>query len=180
MTYDMKKMDIDHWKKLKAITKYNKRKILFHPLYNKEKFVKDVYKMQMGKDLNIDKPKTFTEKLNSIKLDKKLMKSYSKYIDKHAVREYVKDKIGEKYLIPQYFCKKKVKVEDLEELPNGFVLKARGGSGTNYIVLDKKKEDLKKVCDYINFLSGVEYGYIWGEFCYNYIKRNSCRRTSFR
>ena len=169
MTYDMKKMEMKYWENLKSVTLYNKKKILFHPLYNKKKFVKELYKMQMGKNLNINDPKTFTEKLNSMKLDKKLMKSYGKYIDKNKVRDYVSSKIGDKYLVPQYFYKRKINVSDLNNLPSSFVLKTT--SGTNYIVLDKEKENLENICNYLNFLSDIEYGYIWGEFCYNYVDK---------
>ena len=53
MSYNMKKMDWDNWKNLKSIANYNQRKIIFHPLYNKKKFVKEIYKSQMNKDLDL-------------------------------------------------------------------------------------------------------------------------------
>lgn len=170
MSYDMKKMDVENWKNIMASIKYNRRKIIFHPFYNKKKFVEELYEIKMQKKLDLKHPKTFTEKLNAFKLDRKMIKSYSKYIDKNEVRKYVADKIGTKYLIPQYFYKKKIEVKDLEQLPRQFVLKTTNGSGTNYIVLDKEKEDLTKVCKYLNWLSKIKYGYIWGEFFYNKIK----------
>ncbi len=170
MSYDMKKMDIESWKKIMHSIRYNRKKILFHPFYNKKKFVKELYEMQMHKKLDLTHPKTFTEKLNVFKLDKTMQKNYSQYIDKNEVRKYVSSKIGSKYLIPQYFYKKKIEVKDLEKLPKQFVLKTTNGSGTNYIVLDKDKEDLEKVCHYLNWLSKMKYGYIWGEFFYNKIK----------
>ena len=170
MGYDMKKMDIPKWESINSSIKYNKKKILFHPLYNKRKFVENLYQMQMGKELNLNNPKTFSEKLNAYKLNKKMMKLYGKYIDKNAVRKYIEEKIGKKYLVPQYFYKREIEKEDLEKLPNSFVLKTTNGSGTNYIVTDKKQEDLEQVCAYLNYLSKIEYGYIWGEFFYNYIR----------
>lgn len=170
MSYDMTKMDIDKWKSIEKIIKYNQKKILFHPFYNKKKFVIDLYKMQMGKKINLENPKTFTEKLNSYKLDKQREKIYSRLADKNEVRNYVSKKIGDKYLIPQYFYKKEITEKDLDELPQQFVLKTNNGSGTNYIVLDKTKENLSKVCNYVNWLSKIKYGYIWGEFFYNKIK----------
>ena len=170
MSYDMKKMDVDNWQKIMASSRYNRRKIMFHPFYNKSKFVKELYEMQMHQKLDLKHPKTFSEKLNAFKLDKYMLKHYSQYVDKNEVRKYVAKKIGSKYLIPQYFYKKKITPADLEKLPKQFVLKTTNGSGTNYIVLDKDKEDLAKVCWYLNWLSTIKYGYIWGEFLYNKIK----------
>ena len=81
MSYDMKKMDIESWKKIMHSIRYNRKKILFHPFYNKKKFVKELYEMQMHKKLDLTHPKTFTEKLNVFKLDKTMQKNYSQYID---------------------------------------------------------------------------------------------------
>ena len=170
MSYDMKKMDYKKWKTINKSIYYNKRKLLFHPLYNKKKFIIDLYRMQLNKTPNLDNPLTFSEKLNAMKLDKKMSKKYSQFADKDFVRNYVKQKVGKEILIPQYFSKSKIEVSDLEKLPNSFVLKTNNGSGTNYIVMDKKKENLKEVCDYLNYLSKIKYGYIWGEFFYNNIK----------
>lgn len=170
MGYDMKKMDYEKWKTINKAIHYNKRKLWFHPLYNKKKFIIDLYKMMLNKTPNLDNPSTFSEKLNVMKLDKKMIKKYSQYADKDFVRNYVKEKVGKEILVPQYFSKSKITVSDLEKLPNSFVLKTNNGSGTNYIVMDKKKENLKEICDYLNYLSKIQYGYIWGEFFYNKIK----------
>lgn len=169
-SYDMTKFSTESWENNVRVSKYNKRKILFHPLYNKTKFVKNIYQINMGKELDLNNLQTFTEKLNGYKVNKILMKKLAKYADKHDVRQYVKEKIGSKYLIKEYFCKDKITVEDLEKLPNGFVLKTTKGSGTNFIVKDKEHTDLQKVCDYMNYLTKLEYGYLHGEFMYNYGK----------
>ncbi len=36
--------------------------------------------------------------------------------------------------------------------------------------MDKDTEDLSVICDYMNFLAKIEYGYIHGEYLYNRIK----------
>ncbi len=168
MGYDMTKMDNEKWNFYRNVIKENRRKLL-NPFYTKKKLITDLYKKNMNDTINYNNPTTFTEKLNVTKLDKKKMKLYSKLADKDKVREYVKEKIGEDYLIKQYFCKSKISVEDLEKLPNSFALKTTSGSGTNYIVMDKKKENLAEVCKYMNSLLDIKYGYIHGEFLYNYI-----------
>lgn len=169
MGYDMKKMDMEKWNFYKELIRKNKLKFI-NPFYTKKRFVKDLYYKNMNKILNLENPVTFTEKLNKIKCDSKKMKEYSIYAAKDTSRDYVKEKIGKKYLIEQYFSKEKINVDDLEKLPNSFVLKCNNGSGTNYIVLNKKEENLQEICDYMNSLVKIEYGYIHGEFLYNYIK----------
>ena len=92
--------------------------------------------------------------------------------DKNKAREYVREKIGEQYLIPQLFCKKKVTKKDIENLPNSFILKISNGSGNNILVKDKSKENINDIVKLINFYTKIQYGYIWGEFHYNNIPIN--------
>ena len=58
--------------------------------------------------------------------------------DKYAVREWVKEKIGEEYLIPLLGVWESVREVDFEKLPNQFVMKTNHGSGDVAIVQDKK------------------------------------------
>ena len=169
MSYDMKKIDNEKWNHYRNVIKENKKK-LSKLFYTKKKLVCDLYFQNMNKDLNISNPVTFTEKITASKLDKKKMKLYSKYADKNEVRKYVSKKIGDEYLIKQYFAKEYITPNDLKKLPNSFALKTTNGSGTNYIVMDKNKENLDEICEYMNGLLDIEYGYIHGEFLYNYIK----------
>ena len=58
---------------------------------------------------------------------------------------YIKEKIGDEYLIPLYFAKKKITKEDLEKLPNQFVLKPTHASGNVFICKNKDEIDYKKL-----------------------------------
>ena len=97
-----------------------------------------------GHPLDWDHPRTLNEKLNWMKLNVRapLQRVAA---DKYAVREHVKAKIGEKYLIP--LLRKYDRAEDIRfaELPGAFVLKVNHGSGQNWIVRDKSKEDERRV-----------------------------------
>ena len=171
MGYDLTKIKLDNWIELKKFSDSNKKYILRHPFqHKKEKYVKDIYEGKMNKKLDFNNLQTFNEKLNGYKVNKKYMKKVSKFADKHNVRAYIKDKIGEEHLIKEYFCKDKITKEDLMSLPNSFVLKTTLGSGTNLIIKDKSKFDLDEVCNYMNYLTTIDYGYIWGEFLYSYGK----------
>lgn len=90
--------------------------------------------------LNLDTPKTFNEKIQWLKLyDSTPIKT--RLTDKYLVREWIKEKIGEKYLIPLigvYDCFEEI---DFEKLPNHFVIKCNCGRGYNIVVKDKKQVD---------------------------------------
>ena len=166
MGYDMTKYSYELWNNFEYLAKKNKYKLLF----NKKKFIRDNYRAMIGKEIDLKNPKTFTEKLNANKINIKKAKRYSYYADKHKVRKYVKKTIGKKYLIEEYWAREKITPKDLEKLPNSFVLKCNNGSSSNYIVKDKKKENLEEICNYLNRLSRIKFGNIHGELLYNYIK----------
>ena len=165
----MKKMHVADWEEIFRISSENRKK-LRNPFYSKRQFIIDLYEQQFGRKPELDDPKLFTEKINALKLDKDVVRNYWQYVDKYRVREYVAKKIGRKYLIENYLYTSHLTVEDLEKLPKRFVLKTTGGSGTNYIVQDKSKENLKEVADYLNWLTELKYGYVWGEFLYNKVR----------
>ncbi|EAR15325.1 glycosyltransferase [Robiginitalea biformata HTCC2501] len=56
----------------------------------------------MGYELNLQHPRTLNEKINWLKLHDRTP-LHSQCSDKYAVRDYVKGKIGENYLVPLYF-----------------------------------------------------------------------------
>jgi len=162
MKKKMRQEDYEKWSYyIKMIREH--RRLLWR--YGRKKFVQLLYQQRWKQKVDLDHPVGFNEKLNARKLSKNPL--FVLGADKVKVRNYVEEKIGRKHLIPQYFCKKKVTVEDLQKLPNQFILKTSNGSGTNIIVRNKKQEDLQQICDTINFFTKIKYGYIWGEFYYN-------------
>lgn len=158
------KLEKQKWKNYLKDIKKNKKYIR---KYGKVNFIKMKYLERGYKDFDINNPITFSEKLQARRLNyNELMKICA---DKDKVRKYVESKIGSKYLIPQYFCKTKITKNDIEKLPNSFILKTSNGSGTNILVKDKTKEQIKEIVKLINFYTKIEYGYIWGEFHHNEI-----------
>ncbi len=139
------------------------------PILGETGTIKYLYKKRMGEKLNLDNPKKYNEKIQRRKLEKN-NPLYIKCADKIAVREYVKEKIGEKYLIPLYLTTDKLSLKNIEELPNSFILKTNNASGTNIIVFDKEKENLKKIIKLMNRYIKIRYGYVGLELFYNRIK----------
>lgn len=108
-------------------------------------YLKIVYRLSIGKKLNLNNPKTFNEKLQWLKLyDRK--PEYTVMVDKFAVREYIADKIGEKYLIPLIGVWDSPDDIDFDSLPDKFVLKCNHNSGFGMCICkDKSKLNIKQV-----------------------------------
>ena len=116
---------------------------LIPKLISDEKAVLKYYEKAKGKPLDLENPKTFSEKLNWYKLNdrKPLMQECA---DKVAVREYVTQKGYGDSLNEIYGVYDKVKDININDLPEKFVLKAAHGSHMNIIVTDKSKENWTK------------------------------------
>jgi hypothetical protein len=117
------------------------RKQYLNWLPDKE-YLKLVFWASTGKKLNLEDPLTFNEKLQWIKLyDRKT--EYIQYADKYAVQSYIKETIGEEYLIPLIAVYDHVEDIDWESLPERFVIKCTHASGANIICTDKKSLDIQ-------------------------------------
>lgn len=129
------------------------------------------FKAKLGYPLNWDNPQTFNEKLQWLKLyyHNPLI---TKCADKVEVREYIKEKIGEKYLIPCLGVWDNPDDIDFDKLPDRFVLKVNWGSGQNIIVRDKSQlnieEAREKLRNWMKPESNHYFAYL--EWCYKDIK----------
>lgn len=104
-------------------------------------YLKMMYRVNMGKSLNLDSPQTFNEKLQWLKIhDRNPL--YTSLVDKYEVKQYVADRIGEKYIIPTLGIWSHFDDIDFSALSNRFVLKCTHDSGG--IVICKDKEKLNK------------------------------------
>ncbi|MBR1825780.1 MAG: glycosyltransferase [Alphaproteobacteria bacterium] len=93
---------------------------------------------------NLDSPRTFNEKIQWLKLyDSTPIKT--RLADKYLVRDWVKEKIGEEYLIPLLGVYDKFEDIDFAKLPDKFVIKCNHGCSYNIIVKDKSQLDLTDV-----------------------------------
>ena len=116
----------------------------------REILIKDHFKRNLGYELNLENPKTFQEKMQWLKLyyHDPLM---TKCADKCAVRDYVKEKIGDKYFVPILFIWDKIDDIDFNSLPNQFVLKTNYGSNQNIIIKDKSKSNIEEIKEKLHF-----------------------------
>ena len=134
-----------------------------------ERFLKTVYKLHFGKELDLENPRTFNEKLQWLKLyDRK--PEYTRMVDKFGAKEYVAEKIGEEYIIPTLGVWDKFEDIDFDSLPDSFVLKCTHDSGGLVICKDKSKLDLKSAEKKLKKFLKRKYFYIWREWPYKNVK----------
>ena len=137
--------------------------------YKKE--IEDWYRnVSKNRYFNIDYPLTFNEKIQWLKLyDSTPIKT--RLADKYLVREWVKEKIGEKYLIKLLGVYDTFDEIDFKKLPKQFVIKCNHGCGYNIIVKDKSKLDIKEAREKINAWMKENYAFRFGcELQYRDIK----------
>ncbi|MCF6279261.1 MAG: glycosyl transferase [Flavobacteriaceae bacterium] len=122
-----------------------------------EAYAKKRYKRKFGKELDLKNPKTFMEKMQWLKLhNQKLIQTTC--ADKIAVRDHVKDKIGEEYLIPLERIFSKASEVIPENIPNfSVIIKCSHNSAAYTIVKDKSKIDWKK--ERVRFYNSLKQNY---------------------
>lgn len=102
------------------------------------------YKSRNNKLFNLNRPRTFNEKIQYLKLyDSTPIKT--RLADKLLVRDWVSQKIGDKYLIPLLGVYDQFDDIDFSKLPKQFVIKCNHGSGWNMVVRDKSKLNIAEV-----------------------------------
>lgn len=134
-----------------------------------EKYLKLVYKSKMKRELNLDDPKTFNEKLQWLKLyDRK--PEYTKMVDKYEAKLYVAERIGEEHIIKNYGVWDSFDDIDFDKLPDKFVLKCTHDCGGLVICRDKSKLDKEAARKKINKSLKVNYFYSGREWPYKDVK----------
>lgn len=131
-------------------------------------YLKFVFKMRTGKKLNLKNPVTFCDKQNWLKIHEKEAR-YTQLVDKIAVRDFVKDKIGEEHLFPMLGAWDSFDEIDFDALPESFVLKCNHDSGSVKIIQHKSEltnEDIAALREHFTakmkaniFFAGREYPY---------------------
>lgn len=98
--------------------------------------IKIQYYLSQERFLNIKSPRRFTEKIQWYKLNYRdeLM---TRCADKIELKDYVKARVGECYVVPNYAVFDTVDDIDFSILPDKFVLKTSNGSHTNIICHSK-------------------------------------------
>ncbi|WP_339751692.1 ATP-grasp fold amidoligase family protein [uncultured Winogradskyella sp.] len=105
--------------------------------------IKNSFKKHMGYELDLDDPQTLNEKINWLKLNHR-EDIHTTIADKFKVRAYIKEKIGEEYLIPLLYETKNSNDIRPENLPDvDHIIKCNHDSSGGVIITDKSAIDWK-------------------------------------
>jgi hypothetical protein len=128
--------------------------------------LKKRFKRTLGYELDLDNPKTFNEKIQWLKVyDRSPLHTVCS--DKYAVREHIKRKIGEAYLVPLVFQTTDVndlKPENMPDYP--VIIKTNHDSGGGTFVFNKEKLDWAAIRANFRKRLSVNYDYGKGEWQY--------------
>ncbi|MGE7857268.1 ATP-grasp fold amidoligase family protein [Bacillus sp. NPDC094064] len=112
-------------------------------------YLKIIFYKNIRKNLDLKNPRTFNEKLQWLKINDR-NSEYTRLVDKYEVRNYIKEKIGERYLVPLIGVWKDASEIDFEKLPKQFVLKCNHDSKSVVICKDKSKIDVQGIVKKLN------------------------------
>ena len=103
-------------------------------------YLKWIYYLETGNHLNLTHPERYNEKLQWLKLYYR-DSFWTQMADKYRVKELVREKVGEQYIVPTIAVWNSPHEINWGALPNKFVLKTNHDSGNNgvFIVRDKSK-----------------------------------------
>ncbi len=142
------------------------------------KFLPDKLYLQLfyfattGKLINFKNPKGFNEKLQWLKVNDK-RPEYTKLVDKLAVREHIKEVLGEEYLFPLLGSWESFDDIDFDALPEQFVLKCNHDSGSSKIIKNKSaltEEDLNEMRSFFSKRLKQDFSFAGREYPYKGIK----------
>jgi len=123
-----------------------------------DEYLKRMYKSYFGKDLNLDVPTTFNEKLQWLKIhDRK--SQYTMMVDKYESKKFIASVIGDQFVFPTIGVWEKFEDINFDTLPNQFVLKCTHDSGGLIICRDKEKFNKRVARKKIN--GCLRHNYFW-------------------
>lgn len=143
------------------------------PLFPSEAlYLKTRFRLEMGYSLDLKNPKTFSEKIQWLKLYNR-RPEYTTMVDKYAVKDYVTEKIGADYVIPTLGVWNTPEEIEWDKLPDRFVLKTTHGGGSGGVVIcrDKAKLDKQKVTEKLRASLRQDIAYYSCEWPYKNVPR---------
>jgi hypothetical protein len=114
---------------------------------------------------NLTDPKTYQEKI-LWRMCFEEMTEAVRLADKVSVRDYVRERAGERYLVEALAVVDSVDDLDLDRLPDAFALKVNHLTGTNILVKDRAALDVASVKRLLRSLLKMRYGGRTGEHWY--------------
>lgn len=106
-------------------------------------YLKLMCRIKMGAKLDLDHPRDYYEKIHWLKINQR-DPLLTTLVDKAAVKPWVAEKIGSKYVIPTLGLWEHADEIDYDSLPAQFVLKTTHSGGNTGVVICRDKSKLDK------------------------------------
>lgn len=140
-------------------------------IFPDEYIIREQYKRIFGNYPDLQHPKTLNEKIQWLKLNNKTPLQ-TICADKYKVRDYIKNKVGSEYLVPQVFTTKNV--EDIcgENMPDyPVIIKTNHDSAGEIIIRNKQHQNWQKIRKQLQNKIARNYYYSAMEWQYKNIER---------
>ncbi len=119
------------------------------------------YLHAFGRLPNLKQPKTFNEKINAYKFYTGY--NFDRFADKVLVKEYIREKIGEKYLIKTLFAGKNLPSQDERNWPMPYAIKMNHCCGWNIFVRNDNERNWSSIEKKLALWKKKVFGYDTGE-----------------
>lgn len=135
------------------------------PLINDKTYLKLLFPLCTGYKLDLKKPVTYNQKLQWLKIyyRKPIM---TKMVDKYEAKQYVKETIGEEYVVKNFGIWNSFDEIDFNSLPSQFVLKTTHDQGGIVICKDKNQFNYDAARKILNSHLKRKYYYLSREWPY--------------
>ena len=145
-------------------------KLGYYDSLSDEEFLKKVFPKYMGYPLDLENPKTFSEKLQWLKVNYR-EPIQTVMVDKHEAKHFISQRVGDQYIIPTLAVWDSVEDIDFDALPNQFVLKCTHDSGGIVICKDKSSLDREAAKAKLRASLKRDYSKIAREWAYQNVPR---------
>ena len=134
-------------------------------IQQRKEHLSNLYRTEFLREINWEKPKKYSEKLNYEKLfiSEHEKNKRTKLADKLLAKKIVGDMIGNEYLPQIVGVWENADDIEIEKLPESFVIKCNHGSGMNIVVQDKNLVNWNEIKEQLDE---------WLKYCYSYINGN--------
>ncbi|MBP5162479.1 MAG: hypothetical protein ILP16_05825 [Spirochaetales bacterium] len=131
--------------RIKRILGKNVISVFYRSLWflSDERYLRLIYRLRMGKKLDLENPRSFNEKLQWLKLNDR-NPEHTRMADKIGMRSYVSERIGDGHTAAILGVWNRFNEIDFNALPDRFVLKTTHDSGSYIICRHKSKLDMSQ------------------------------------
>ena len=117
---------------------------LFGKVIEDRLYIQIIYYLSFGRKIDLDKPRSFNEKMNWLKLYNRVP-LYTILADKYEVKAFVAKIIGEEFVVENYGVYDTWEDIDFDKLPDQFVIKGTHDSGGAFVCRNKARFDCNRV-----------------------------------